>query len=142
MTSDAAQTSAGAVTTGRCLCRAVRFAYEGPARWCGHCHCETCRRQCSAPFTTFVGVKDGRWRWTGVEPAIYHSSPWVERFFCSKCGSPMAYRGDHWPGEIHFYAASLDNPVAVEPRFHVHVTERLPWIHLDDGLPEYEGPAG
>lgn len=106
-----------------------------------HCHCESCRRQCSAPFTTFVGVKDGRWRWTGEEPAVFASSPGVRRSFCAACGTPMAYAADRWPGEIHFYAASLDDPNAVEPTAHVHATERLRWVRLDDGLPRHEGTA-
>lgn len=129
------------ITDGRCLCGSVRFVYEGRPRWVMHCHCESCRRNCAAPFTTFVGVKDGRWRWTGEEPAVFRSSAGVERLFCAKCGTPMAYRADHWPGEIHFYAAAHTDPGALTPTAHVHAAERLPWIHLADDLPQHSGTA-
>lgn len=131
--------SGNATLDGRCLCGAVRFRVEGRPRWVLHCHCESCRRQCSAPFTTFLGVKDGRWRWTGAEPAVYRSSPGVERLFCATCGTPMAFRADRWPGEIHLYAAALENPEAVEPTGHVHHEERLAWVCLGDTLPRHEG---
>ena len=51
----------------------------------------------------------------------------------------MAYSADRFPGETHFYAASMDDPEAYAPTDHVHVAERLSWIHLADGLREYEG---
>ncbi len=128
--------------TGRCLCGAVRFAFdEAGLRWCGHCHCESCRRNCAAPFTTFVGVADGFWRWTGAAPSVHRSSPGVERRFCATCGTPMAFAAAHSPGEMHFYAASLDDPAMVRPQHHAFWREKLPWIHLSDDLPRHCGDS-
>lgn len=124
-------------TKGRCLCGETTFEYDGPENWCGHCHCESCRRNCSAPFTTFVGVPRAAARFTGREPAVYNSSPGVRRHFCANCGSPMAYDADSWPDEIHFYAASLEKPADVTPQFHVYYSEKLPWIEPADDLPRY-----
>lgn len=121
---------------GRCLCGAVRFSFEGPPNWVAHCHCESCRRNCSAPFTTFFGIDHGKWHWTGAEPAVFHSSPGASRLFCATCGTPMAYRHERWPHEIHFYVASLDDSAEMVPTEHVHWDEHLPWIHLSDGLPK------
>ncbi|MEZ5913634.1 MAG: GFA family protein [Paracoccaceae bacterium] len=123
------------MTTGRCLCGAVRYVFDGAPKWQAHCHCESCRRSCSAPFTSFFGIEDGHWRWTGAQPARYASSPGVERFFCATCGSQMAYRAEAFAGEIHFYAASLDDPNAYRPTVHVHSDETLHWVNLNDGLP-------
>jgi len=127
--------------SGRCLCGKVSFEYQGAELWCGHCHCESCRRNCSAPFTTFVGVLRQCARFTGAAPTIYASSSGVERLFCRDCGTPVAYRSDRFPDEIHFYAASLDDPTAVIPQFHVFWSERLPWIELVDSLPRHERGA-
>ena len=124
-------------TKGRCLCGETGFEYDGPENWCGHCHCESCRRNCSAPFTTFVGVPRGAARFTGRTPAVYHSSPGVRRHFCGNCGSPIAYDADSYPNEIHFYAASLEEPASVAPQFHVYYAEKLPWIEPADDLPRY-----
>lgn len=120
---------------GRCLCGAVTFEYAGEENWRAHCHCESCRRQTSSPFTTFMGVPHGAWRFTGKAPSVYVSSPGVRRHFCGTCGAPVAFESDAFPDEIHFYAASLGDPADFAPQRHVHADEQLPWIHLNDGLP-------
>ena len=76
---------------GHCLCGQICFAAEDPPDWVAHCQCESCRPQTASPFTTFFGIADGRWRWSGAEPSIWRSSPWVERFFCPRCGCPAAW---------------------------------------------------
>ena len=120
---------------GRCLCGAVTYQYSGPENWRGHCHCESCRRNTSSPFTTFMGVPLTAFKFTGAKPRIYVSSSGVRRSFCGECGTPMAYEADRYPGEIHLYAASLENPGAFVPEFHSHSNEMLPWVQLNDGLP-------
>ncbi len=120
---------------GRCLCGQVRYATEAPPLWQAHCHCESCRRATSSPFTSYFGMADGAWRWTGAPPAVFVSSPGVERFFCPNCGAPVAYRSVRWPGEMHFFAASLEAPEGYRPKAHVFWAEHLPWIALADGLP-------
>ena len=121
---------------GRCLCGAVRYSCDATPLWQVHCHCESCRRATSSPMTSFLAMADGHWCWTGAEPAQFASSPGVTRMFCSRCGSPMAYRNDvDCPGAMHFYAASLDDPARFRPTAHDFRQEHLPWLHLSDGLP-------
>lgn len=127
------------VKSGHCLCGAVRFEYDGETVFAGYCHCESCRRQTASPFTTFVGVPDGTWRWRGQAPQVYHSSPGQDRYFCGTCGAPVAYRSARWPGEIHFYAALLEDPQAFVPTEHYHWEERLHWAAPNDDLPKHEG---
>lgn len=133
-----ASTSSGqAVKRGHCLCGDVAFEYSGPENWRGHCHCESCRRNCSAPFTTFMGVPRTAFRWTGKAPGVYQSSPGVRRLFCAHCGTPMAFEADRYPDEIHLYAASLEESSGFVPDFHVHWAEKVPWVQLADDLPKY-----
>lgn len=126
--------------SGRCLCGAVRFDFNGAPNWQAHCHCESCRRNCAAPFTSYLGVSNGRWSWTGAVPSAYVSSPGTQRHFCGRCGTPMAFESQRWPGEIHFYAATLDNPASFRPSLHVNWNEHLPWVRLADGLPLRRSP--
>ena len=86
-------------------------------------------------MTTFIGVDDVNLEWTGAMPAVYQSSPKVERWFCAKCGTPMAYRNERFGHETHLYAASLDDPSGVTPQKHFFWNEKLPWLHLADPLP-------
>jgi hypothetical protein len=120
---------------GRCLCGTIRYETDAAPLWQAHCHCESCRRATSSPFTSFFGMADGTWRWTGARPAVHASSPGVQRHFCPTCGSQMAYQSTAFPGETHFYAATLDDPEAYRPTVHVHTDEQLGWVRLADGLP-------
>jgi hypothetical protein len=120
---------------GRCLCGACGFELIGEFNWVGHCHCESCRRATASPFTTWIGQANGRWRFLGETPVSYASSPGVTRGFCGKCGSPIFFRADRFPDEVHFCAALLEQPERVAPSTHFHSKEMLPWIHLADDLP-------
>ncbi|MGB3178573.1 MAG: GFA family protein [Albidovulum sp.] len=125
---------------GHCLCGAVSFEVDAPVQACVNCHCDSCRRQCAAPMTTYIGVLDGQWRWTGVEPKIYNSSPGVERRFCATCGSPVSFRSKKMSGVMHLYVAALEEPGNLEPTLHVAYEEKLPWLKLADDLPTCVGP--
>ena len=122
---------------GRCLCGAVRYEYDGPENWVAHCHCESCRRNTSSPFTTFIGVPRDAYRFTGIQPSIYNSSPGVRRLFCPKCGSPVAFDADSYPDEIHFYLAALEDASGLDVQIHGFVGEKVPWVTLGDDLPKY-----
>jgi hypothetical protein len=110
---------------GRCLCGAVAYEYDGPENWVGHCHCESCRRNCSAPFTTFVGVPRAAVRMTGVTPDVYPSSPGVRRHFCPRCGSSVFSRsGD----EIEVNLGALDAPNQLTPTYELWTVRREAWL--------------
>lgn len=123
---------------GRCLCGAVRFRAVGAPRFVAHCHCESCRRQTSSPFTTYAGYAAADVSFEGLPLSRHVSSPGVVRSFCPRCGAPMAYEGPRWPGEVHLFAAAFDDPASLAPSLHVNTAEALPWIHMDDGLRRIE----
>ena len=125
---------------GRCLCKAVSFEIDLPIFACVNCHCESCRRQCSAPMTTYIGIPDGHWRWTGKEPKVFHSSPGVERTFCDNCGTPISFRSQAMSGMMHLYLAALDDPEKFQPTLHVSHEEKLRWYEIGDDLPTHKGP--
>lgn len=129
--------TASQVLTGHCLCGAVRFAASGAPLWVAHCHCESCRRATGAPMATYAGFRPADVQWGGRPRALFASSPGVQRGFCRDCGSPMSFAGDKWPGEIHLFVASFDDPALLRPTLHVHAGEQLAWLHLADGLPRY-----
>lgn len=125
--------------TGRCFCGDVRFAIDGPVGWAGYCHCDSCRRNCAAPVAAFFEVKLDQMRWTGATPAAYQKTPGATRHFCGRCGTPMAFTAEWYPGDVHLYIATLDRPDAVLPQNHVHAEERLPWFDIRDDLPRIDG---
>lgn len=123
--------------TGRCLCGAVTYRADAPPLWQMHCHCESCRRSTGAAFASFFGLRDGTWHWTGREPALFHSSPDVDRLFCPACGTPMAYRSTRFPRETHLHAGTLDDPQTYRPTAHVHSAEMQHWADINDHLPRH-----
>jgi hypothetical protein len=130
---------------GGCLCGAVRFRAAGPPLWVAHCHCESCRRATAAAFATYAGYPRERVVFTKGAPARHRSSPGVTRGFCTDCGTPLCYESARWPGELHLFLCTFDEPAALAPQAHVHAAEQLAWLHLADGLPRYartaaEGP--
>jgi hypothetical protein len=117
---------------GRCLCGAVRFTTTGPAKWTGYCHCESCRRQTGAPVSAYAGFEADRVRFEGAPIATFASSPGVTRSFCARCGTPLAYPGERWPGEIHLHVSGFDRPEDFAPTGHACAGERLAWLHITE----------
>lgn len=127
--------------TGRCLCGAVTWRTPGPVLWAGHCHCSSCRRATSAPFTSFFGVARDSVTWQGDLSTLESSGGTVWRKFCPQCGTQMTYQSTRWPDETHLYAATLDDPAQFEPKAHFHYSEKLPWVKIGDDLPKYASTA-
>ena len=51
----------------------------------------------------------------------------------------MAFEADHYPGGMHLYAASLENPQQFTPTFHVNKQSQLPWLQMTDELDAFDG---
>ena len=126
-------------TVGHCLCRKTGWEFEGDKSWGCYCHCDDCRRNCGAPVVAWVGVPLENFKWTGTAPQAFESSLGVQRYFCGTCGSPLGLEASHYPGAMHVYAASLADPAAFTPEFHLNNESRLPWLKMEDDLPKHEG---
>lgn len=118
--------------TGRCLCGTIRYLATGAPLWIANCHCASCRRATGAPMTTYAGFPAGRISFIAGQPTRFHSSPGVTRTFCPRCGTPLTYEGDRWPGEVHVLVGSMDRPEHFPPKGDAFVEEKLPWLHLSD----------
>jgi N-acetylglutamate synthase-like GNAT family acetyltransferase len=125
--------------SGRCLCGAVRYAFDGAPNWQSHCHCESCRRATASGYTSFLSVDRSRLRWNGRLSA-FASSPGVVRRFCPVCGTQMSYETEERPHETDLYAATLDDPSGYEPTLHDHWNEHMPWVMPGDRLPRIYTP--
>ncbi|MGF1641437.1 MAG: GFA family protein [Rhodospirillales bacterium] len=122
--------------TGGCQCGAVRYALYAAPEGASICHCRMCQKAMGNVFAPLAPVRLADVRWTRGAPAVYLSSPIVERGFCRDCGTPLSFRyidGD-W---IEIAIGSLDQPDRVPPVKHLGIESRLGWIHLADGLPSF-----
>jgi hypothetical protein len=126
--------------TGRCLCGQVRYGLSAPPKWTALCHCDSCRRSASAPVVAWMGFAPEQVIWEGALNS-YQSSSHATRRFCPTCGSQMSFESTRWPGEVHLYAVSLDDPEAYLPELHCYTKEQLSWLHMSDDLPCFPGSA-
>ena len=90
-------------------------------------------------MVAWLGVPLENFERTGEAPKSFESSRGVARYFCGTCGSPMGFVAEHYPGGMHLYAASLENPEEFKPSFHVNAESKLSWLKLKDDLREFEG---
>ena len=104
------------MTNGHCLCKAVRFTYDGEPKWTLNCHCESCRRAISAPMATWLSIPRGNLRFTAAMPEYYASSSGVRRV------GGDAVRGD----------AARDRPVNLEkaPQCFVFPGPARSWLNV------------
>jgi hypothetical protein len=128
------------VYAGGCLCGAVRYEARGTARYPCYCHCSSCRRASGAPLVAWATFARDQLVITRGTLAQSRSSAAVLRGFCAACGSSVTYLNETHGAEIDVTLASMDEPARLAPAMHLWVQDKLPWLLIDDGLPQY--PAG
>jgi hypothetical protein len=66
------------------------------------------------------------------------SSSFGHREFCGNCGTQFLMKVDHQPETVDFSVATLDDPSAIAPEFHIFWGSRIPWFEPGDDLPRYD----
>ncbi|KKC35934.1 hypothetical protein WH87_15350 [Devosia epidermidihirudinis] len=134
--------------TGGCQCGRIRYTItptehsDEPEGFSGvHiCHCRICQRALGNLFGVWLPVDKAALTLTGT-PKAYRSSPYLERFFCDNCGSPIGSRyvkGVEWEFShlVGILVGTLDDPEQVRPSFQFGVESRISWADVGHGLPE------
>lgn len=121
---------------GGCLCGDVRFQIKAPPIQSGYCHCRMCQRNSGAPAVAWFSVLVHDFAYVAGRPAAFRSSAHGQREFCPRCGSYLVFRDD--TPEIGVNTASLDDPGAVPPTFHIYWESHIDWFDTADTLPRYE----
>ena len=128
---------------GGCFCGAVRYEVSGAPRTLCYCHCESCRRAAGSPAVAWATFDRSGFRVTHGALAEFRSSAPVTRGFCAACGSCLTYRHEARSGEIDVTLATLEEAARLAPQMHVWVADKLPWVRIEDGLPQFpESAAG
>jgi len=140
------------VLEGGCQCGAIRYraklsvgeeASPVSKGFAGahYCHCRMCQRALGNLFGMWLPVSRGRLSWVRGQPKYYRSSHFLERGFCSHCGTPLGARYVEGLKDWQFVdiigvlVGTLDHPEAVRPAFHFGVESQVPWLKIDDDLP-------
>jgi hypothetical protein len=124
---------------GGCACGAVRYRLLSEPFDCGWCHCRICQLTAGAPGMVFATVPAGDLVWTKGAGSVrnYRSSGFGSRSFCGECGTPFLMEVDHQPETVDITVATLDEPDAVAPGFHIFWASRIGWFDPGDRLPRH-----
>ena len=123
--------------SGACRCGLVSADMSAGPVFSSYCHCRDCRKQTGAPVMAFVGFRRADLTWHG-EPKSWRAGG-VERYFCDHCGSQIGYHDDRLPGEIYMTLGFMDHPEQYPPTMHAFEARRLPFLHITDDLPRFDG---
>ena len=119
--------------TGGCFCGAVRYVARGEPLNVRVCHCDNCRRITGSAFFARALFPAEAVEISGETEATM-TSEHLARRFCPKCGSHVF--GERPDGRA-VTLGTLDAPERLPPQEHVFVSRKLPWLKLDDGLPQH-----
>jgi hypothetical protein len=122
------------------MCGAVRYELGSEPFDCGYCHCRTCQLNSGSPVMVFATVPEGDFVWTrGADKVLsVSSSSFGHREFCGECGTSFLMKVDHQPGTVDFSVATLDDPEAAAPGFHIFWESRIGWFEPNDALPRHD----
>jgi hypothetical protein len=125
------------IREGGCLCGAVRFRAEGEPHNVRICHCRTCQKAMGSLFFARA-LFDQRALSVQGETSRYASSDAMDRIFCKSCGTRLfSWRSNGTAAGVAL--AVFDDRNAFAPTEHMWVAEKMDWVKLDDGLPQYPG---
>lgn len=131
------------LTTGQCLCGAVKFSISGEFESFFLCHCARCRKDSGSAHSANLFSTTAKINWVSGESNIKTfrlSGSRHIRSFCTECGSALpVFQED--PGLLVVPAGSLDSPITIRPNAHICCSSRADWdndlasIEKIDGLP-------
>ena len=124
---------------GGCHCKSIRFKTEKDTFWVGACYCIDCRKISGAPYTVWAGYETATLIILQGIPKIYSSSEQVSRSFCENCGSPLSYQYKDKKEKIFIPVGIFDDASGFQLKKHIWVSQKLPWIHIIDTLPQEDG---
>ena len=112
--------------SGGCLCGAVRYESEKPARKTGICHCGMCRKSTGSFAAPWVSILLEDVKFTDREPTWFASSDKAQRAHCSRCGSQIGYKQND-SDILYFWVGTTDNPELYPPQMHCVAEDALSW---------------
>jgi hypothetical protein len=130
---------------GRCLCGAVQFEIDYPARWAWHDHSGASRQAHGAAYATYVGSWRKRFRFTKGMAKITRfedKATKTARSFCARCGTPLIYERARSPHMVNIPRALFLSRTGRQPLYHIGIEEKQEWIYTGAPLVPLKGFPG
>ena len=123
--------------TGKCYCGGIKYQVTAEFKSQCFCHCRSCQLACGSPYAAWGTLERTLFEITHGSLKEINTSAGVNRGFCEHCGTSLTYRHYKRPDEVDICLATLDEPRLVRPEYHIWVSDKLPWVSIDDGLQQY-----
>lgn len=130
---------------GKCLCGAVRFAIDAPARWAWHDHTKASRMAHGAAYATYVGSWRKRFHLTAGEAEISRyedKAARTARSFCKTCGTPLFYERARSPHMVNIPRALFASRTGRQALYHIGIDEQQEWTYRGEPLVPLKGFPG
>ena len=131
------------LVSGGCLCGAVRYDARPKQESAYYCHCRDCQIGSSSAFTVAVYSEKKDFRLTSGELSTYSktadSGRNLDRMFCCKCGTPLAWTGEGFPGVVLVSLSSLDDPEAYQPVYEGWTDSAVSWCRIRETVQSFPG---
>ncbi|WP_400083731.1 GFA family protein [Yoonia sp. R78084] len=131
------------LTTGQCLCGAVKFRISGEFESFFLCHCGRCRKDTGSAHAANLFSSTAKITWLSGEENVKEfrlGGTQHRKCFCTNCGSALPFSQAN-DGVLVVPAGSLDSPTGIRPNAHISFADRADWdddlasIERIDGLP-------
>jgi hypothetical protein len=135
----------GGPVKGHCLCGAVHFEIDFPARWAWHDHSRTTRQAHGSAYATYVGSWRKRVRVTKGPTEIARfedKAAKATRSFCKLCGTPLFYERARSPHMVNIPRALFESRTGRQPLYHVGIQELQEWAYTGEPLVPLKGFPG
>lgn len=111
--------------------------FDAPPETIAYCHCQDCRRVSGAPVTAFAACSEVDVVLPEAAGLPFCLSENVTRWFCRRCGSPLAAKYTYLPEQVYIPVGLFDRADRLHPKQHAHADSALPWLKIDDSLPRH-----
>lgn len=133
---------AGTSFGGQCFCGSIRYEIAGPSKYQCFCHCDSCRRAAGAPYVAWATFVRDKFHIVRGQLSEHRSSQHALRGSCGNCGTSLTYCHDRRSDDIDVTLVTLDDPSVLVPKSHIWVEDKLPYVNIQDGLPQFDTVPG
>jgi hypothetical protein len=120
---------------GGCYCGSLRYAAASDPPNTAICHCKSCQRQTGSAFSVLIAVPRGSLSMDG-SVATYEitgdNGAVSRRYFCAKCGSPIAIDPATMPAVTFLSVGTLDDTSWVKPEVQLWCESAQSWVRVSD----------
>jgi len=129
--------------SGGCACGAVRYRVTAEPIFVNNCYCSLCQRQTGSTSVVNMFVESERLEQLSGETSSHFvtagSGGQHEIVRCAACGTAL---WSFYPRLGRLGAGvrvmTLDEPARVRPDAAIYTADRVPWVTLPEGIPQFE----